>query len=205
MKKSEYPTLAQAADLRQTLIELGITKKMWQEGFRDSGVVTSFIKERRDEILAECDSILTFELTATVNQNRDYTEALEAAGPDTPSSYNVRKVGNLYLPAPQDTEEVDLILRNFPKGSGSWDKALSWAKANGYKLTNPREVFAVIEQHDLRKLLDRNWLYLAATTECTFGGCRRAVCVSVDGSFRDASLYILEDFGGDDGWFLFRK
>jgi hypothetical protein len=205
MKKSEYPTHAQAADLRETLIELGITKKMWQEDFRDSGEFTTFLKERRDQILSERENILTFDLTATVQQNRDYIEAMEAAGPDTSSCNNARKVGDLYLPVSQETEEVNFILRHFPKGGGSWDKALAWAKANGYKLTNPREVFAVIEQHDLKKLLDRNWLYLAATTECNFVGYRQAVCVDVLGSGRGADLCWLEDFREGPDWFLFRK
>ena len=204
MKKSQYPTLAQVGFIRETAIELGVDREMFQS-LRDDGTWARILKERRDQILSERENILTIELTATVVQNRDYIEALEAAGPDTSSSNNARKVGDLYPPVSNDTEEVSFILRNFPKSGGSWDKALAWAKANGYKLTNPREVFAVVEQNDLRKLLDRNWLYLVATTECNFEGYRQAVCVNVGESDRNACLDRLEDFDEDFDWFLFRK
>lgn len=163
------------------------------------------MKTRRDQILADRDNCLTFELKATVRQDRPYIEALEAGGPDTPSRYSARKVGDLYQPVSDQEEEVEFVLRNFPKDGGSWDKALAWAKSNGYKITNPREAFAVTEQHDLRKLLDRNWLYLVATTECSFEGYRRAVYVRVSESGRDAGLAELGRFGFDFDWFLFRK
>ena len=204
MKKSQQPTLAQAGFIRETAIELGVDREMFQS-LRDDGTWTHILKERRDQILSERENILTFELTATVQQNRGYCDALEAAGPDTSSSNNARKVADLYPPVSETVEEVSFVLRNFPKDGGSWDKALAWAKANGYKLTNPREVFAVVEQHDLRKLLDCNWLYLVATTECNFGGCRLAVCVGVYESSRSADLDGLEYFSEVSGWFLFRK
>lgn len=204
MKKSEMPTLAQVGYIRDTAIELEVTHEMFQT-MRDDGTWTKVLKERRDQILADRENIRTFELKATVRQDRPYIEALEAGGPDTPGGYNSRKVGDLYPPVSDQEEEVEFVLRNFPKGGGSWDKALVWAKSNGYKITNPREAFAVAEQHDLRKLLDRSYLYLVATTECSFEDDRQAVYVYVDESYRDASLDRLEDFGRGDGWFLFRK
>jgi len=147
----------------------------------------------------------TVELTATVRQDRRYIEALEAAAPDTPSNFSVRRVGDLYPPVSAEVEDVDFVLLNFPKGGGSWEQALAWAKSNGYENTNPREVLAVVEQHDLRAPLSRNWLHLIATTECCSEGSRRAVCVSVGGLERFAGLSRLEIFGSDSDWFLFRK
>lgn len=204
MKKGEMPTLAQAGYIRDTAIELEITREMFQT-LHDDGTWTKVLKERRDQILADRDNCLTFELKATVRQDRPYIEALEAGGPDTPSGHNARKVGDLYPPVSDQEEEVEFVLRNFPKGGGSWDLALAWAKSNGYKTTNPREAFAVAEQHDLRILLDQSWLYLVATTVCSFEDYRLAVYVFVVGSYRNALLYRLEYFGVVDDWFLFRK
>jgi len=205
MKKSQMPTLAQAGYIRDTAIELGVTREMFQT-LRDDGTWTKVLKERRDQIVAGRENIRTFELKATVRQDRPFIEALEAAGPCTPNNYNVRKIGDLYPPVSNRQEDVEFVLRSFPKGGGSWDKALAWAKPNGYKISNPREAFAVAEQHDLRKLLDRNWLYLVATTECSFRGYRWAVCVRVgELCHHSACRYGLVSFGQDEDWFLFRK
>gem|GEM_PF-1286064 len=198
------PTHAQLGGYRDALIEAKVEKETFQSLVED-GSLMKLAKDREAQIQADRDNCLTFELKATVRQDRPYIKALEAAGPNTPSNYHARNVGDLYQPTSSKEEDVEFVLRNFPKGGGSWDKALAWAKANGYEITNPREMFAVVEQHDLRKLLDRNWLYLVAAKECTFGDCRRAVFVFVDESGRLADLSRLESFGLVNGWFLFRK
>jgi hypothetical protein len=204
MKKSEEPTLAQAGYIRDTAIELGITRAMFQT-LRDDGTWTNILKERRDQILAERENCITFELSAIVNQGCSYIEALENTTPQTPSDYKVRKVGELYPPTSDKEEKVDFVLRKFPKNGGSWDKALEWAKSKGYKTTNPREVFAVVKQHNLRILLKRSYLYLVATDECYFEDSRQTVYVCVDTSSRKAILHSLDYFGDNDDWFLFRK
>ncbi len=201
-KKMKKPTQGQFLGLWTTAIEMDLNRSTTEDLIKS---FTKQMKERRDKILADRDNILTFELKATVRQDRPYIEALEAGGPDTPSGCNSRKVGDLYTPVSDQEKEVEFVLLNFPKGNGSWDKALAWAKSNGYKITNPREAFAVAEQHNLRKLLDRNWLYLVATTQCSFEGYRQAVCVGVVVSRRGAGLDRLGDFGYDRHWFLFRK
>ena len=195
MKKSQQPTLAQAGYIRDTAIELG----------PDDGTWARVLRELRDQVLDERDNCITVEFVELVDQNRDYNEALEAAGPDTPGNYNVRKVGYLYLSVSDEMEEVTFVLRNFPKGGGSWDKALAWAEAKGYKPTNPREGFAVAEQYNLKKPINCDWIYIVATTECDFDGYRQAVCVGVDESDRVANLNRLENFGNDNDWFLFRN
>jgi hypothetical protein len=197
------PTHAQLGGYRDALIEARVGKEAFQS-LVDDGELMKLAKDRETQILADRENIRTFELKATVRQDRPYIEALEAGGPDTPSGYNSRKVGDLYPPVSDQEEEVEFVLRNFPN-NGSWDKALAWAKSNGYKITNPREAFAVAEQHDLRKLLDRSYLYLVATTVCSFGGFRQAVYVYVGGSSRSAHLSRLERFGDYNVWFLFRK
>jgi len=202
MENQKNPTHAQFSGLRDTAIAMGIDRGVITSLIDDGGF-TDLMRNRRDQVIADRGN--TFELKATVRQDRPYIEALEAGGPNTPSGHDVRKVGNLYPPVSNQEEEVEFILRNFPQGGGSWDKALAWAKSNGYEKTNPREVFAVAEQHDLLKFLNRNWLSLVVTTEHSFEGSRQAVCVFVKRSFRTAEL---SDFGPFDyglGWFLFRK
>ena len=206
MNKNNYtpPTHAQLGGYRDSLIEARVGKEIIQS-LVDDGELMKLAKDRETQILADRENIRTFELKATVRQDRPYIEALEEGAPDTPSGYNARKVGDLYQPISNQEEEVEFVLRNFPKGGGSWDKALAWAKSNGYKITNPREAFAVTEQRDLRNLLDRSWLYLVATTECSFEDDRLAVFVHVGELFRFANLDRLEYFGDGYGWFLFRK
>lgn len=207
MKKGEMPTLAQVGYIRDTAIELGVTREMLQT-LRDDGTLTKVLKERRDQILADRENIRTYALTATVYQDRDYIEALEAGGAGARSGSAVRRIGDLYPPVSDQEEEVKFVLLNFSKGGGSWDKALDWAKLNGYKITNPREAFAVAEQHDLRKLLDQSSFSLVATTECSFEDHRQVVHVSVSGFYRSystAHLHKLVHFGYDSDWFLFRK
>ena len=150
-----------------------------------------------------CDTEIHME--AMVRQYCSYIEALEAGGPDTLSEYDVRKVGDLYPPVSDQEEEVKFVLLNLSKGEGSWDQALAWARSHGYKITNPREAFAVAEQHDLWKLIDQNTFYLVATTECSFEGNRRAVCVRVDNLGCRAEIFELKSFGDGIDWFIFRK
>jgi hypothetical protein len=141
-----------------------------------------------------------------VKHDRPWQEAIDAAGPDTPNDYNVRKVGDLYAPASTEEVEEDLILLNFPKGNGNWDKALAWAQSVGLKNTVPREAFAIGEQHsELHRTLGQNPLYVVATTECTFEGDRRACNVWWDDSGREARLGWVGFFGNSSDWFAFRK
>ena len=103
-------------------------------------------------------------------QNRSWQEAINVAGPNTPSDHNVRKVEGFYPATGIETIEEDLILLNYPSGDGNWDKALSWAQGAKLKNTVPREVFAVGEQHpNLHRTFGQNpTMYVVATTDCTF-------------------------------------
>jgi hypothetical protein len=141
-----------------------------------------------------------------VQRDKDWQEAVTAAGPNTPGDYNVRKVGDLYLPTGTGETEGDYILLNYPSGDGSWEKALAWAAKKGLKNTIPREAFAVGEKHpNLHTELKCDSMYAVATTECTFGGSRRACCVWWHGSRREALLRWLGDFDNASVWFFFRK
>ena len=137
--------------------------------------------------------------------DREWQEAINAAGPNTPGDYNVRKVGDQYPPIGTEEIEEDLILLNYPKGDG-FDAALAWAKSHQLENTAPREVFAIGEQHHkLHDVLGQNPMYLAATKECTFEGRRHACCVWWPDSERVAYLLWVRNFVDSSAWFAFRK
>lgn len=136
----------------------------------------------------------------------EWQAAINAAGPNTPDHYNVRKVGDRYPPTGAGYVVEELILLNYPNGGGSYDRARAWARRVGLKDTDPRQVFAVGAQHpQLHRELDCNPMYVVATTEGAFEGNRSACFVWWRGSKREASLYWVGAFGLSDGWFAFRK
>ena len=137
--------------------------------------------------------------------DREWQESIDAAGPNTPSDYNVRKVGDQYPPTGTEEIEEDLILLNFPNGDG-FDAALAWAKSKQLENTVPREVFVIGEQHPkLHEELGQNLMHVAATKECTFGGNRYACYVWWFDSERKASLLWVLHFDNSCDWFAFRK
>ncbi len=140
-----------------------------------------------------------------VKLDREWQEAITAAGPNTPDHYNVRKVGDLYPPTGTQEIEEDLILINYPNGDG-FDAALTWAKSQHLENTVPREVFAIGEQHPkLHEVLGQNPMYVAATKECSFGRSRGACYVWWSDSEREALLSWVGSFLNSNDWFAFRK
>ena len=137
--------------------------------------------------------------------DREWQEAINAAGHNAPNDYNVRKVGDQYPPTGTEEIEEDLILLNFPNGNG-FDKAIAWAASKQLQNTDPCEVFAIGEQHPkLYEKLRQNSMYVAATKDCTFEGDRSACCVWWSDWGRKAHLYGVEYFDNSDDWFAFRK
>lgn len=170
-----------------------------------ASLVTASSQTVKDRIIAPEGARIHI-LRVTVKLDEQWQEAVNAAGPNTPSDYNVRKVGGLYVPTGTGEEEQKHILLNYPNGDGSWDIALSWAESKGLKKTVPREVFAIGKQHPgLHRALGVNPMYMVATTECTFGGRRRACCVWWSDSGREADLPWVRDFGLACDWFSFRE
>ena len=148
--------------------------------------------------------IITFK--AKVNLDQEWQSAVNDAEPNTPASYNVRKVGDLYPTTGVGVVEEEFIALNYPNGDGSWDRALAWAQMFNLSRTVPREVFGVGASHpNFNREHGLNPCYIVATTECAFGGGRQACCVWWSGADRGASLRWVEGFGGRGGWFLFRK
>lgn len=140
-----------------------------------------------------------------VKQDREWQEAINLAGPNTPTDYNVRKpeVSAQYQPISSKVVEKDIVLLNYPKGDG-WDKALAWGEQAKLKKTVPRETFAISEQHPtLHNTLGQNPMYVAATSKCTFEGNPRACGVWWDDSLRGANLLWVSYFVRSYDWFSF--
>lgn len=146
-----------------------------------------------------------------VQLDREWQEVINAAGPNTPEGYNVRKVGDQYPPAGMGIVEVDveaeIILVNFSSNDGSWNRAIAWAKQYHLKRTNPRHVFAIGEHKpQFHRELGVNYnMYAVATEECIFEGFRRVCILLWVGSRRMAGLVWVEDCGGSIEWFAFLR
>lgn len=138
--------------------------------------------------------------------DRDWQEAINAAGPDTPDIYDVSKVGDQYPPKSGTIKEVEIVLMNFGPNGGDWHRAIAWANEYKLKRTDPRHVFAIGERNPhLHKELGSDYMYVVATGECAFGGGQRACRVWWDGSRRECLLYWVKYCGSSADWFAFLR
>ncbi len=173
----------------------------------DDGRVSRFLDEiKMSGIIIPPDNTYIHVVRVKVKLDQPWNEAVDMAGPDTPDHYNVRKVGNLYLPTGTGEEEQEHILLNYPLGGGSLDKALAWAREKGLKRTVPREVFAIgRENSNLHIQIGQDPMYVVATTPCTFEDYEQACYVWWSGSEREANLFWVSYFDDASDWFAFRK
>ena len=207
MSKDKLVTSAQGGCLVKMANDKGIGRHTFQQAF-DDGRVAQFLDQIKSGTfgLVPPHGARIHIVRARVKLDSPWDEAVNSAGPNTPSDYNVRKVGHLYQPTGVGEDEREFVLINFPSGDGSWDKATKWAKSAGLKNTVPREVFAIGAQHqELHRILGLNPMYVVATTECTFGGERQACGVWWGVSGRGAGLDWVGGFGNSLGWFAFGK
>ncbi len=141
-----------------------------------------------------------------VRLDREWQEAINAAGPNTPSNYHVRKVGDHYPPKAGEVIEPEVILMNFWPNSGSWDRAIGWGEKHVLKRTNPRHVFAIGEHKpQLHRELGLDYIYTMATEECVLEGDCDACDVWWDGPGRGCRLRRVEACGSSFGWFAFLR
>ena len=145
-------------------------------------------------------------LRVPVVLDRPWQEAINASGSDTPDNYNVRKVGDLYLPTGKGLVEREVILLNFGPKGGSWDGAIAWAKQYGLKRIAPRLVFAIGEHcPQLHHELKIDPMYVVATEECAFEGNRQACNVWWNEHKREANLNWVSNYGNPNDWFAFSR
>jgi len=142
-------------------------------------------------------------LSTPVQHDRPWQEALEAAGPQTPSDYVVRQVGDQYEPTSTGTTEEEVLL---VQGYGSFDDGIAWAEQYDLDRTKPRRIFAAAERHpNLHRVLGMNPMYIVATQECTFKGERDVCSVWFKDGKRESYLYWVFDVGSGGDWLGFAR
>lgn len=206
MSKKMLVTSNQTDSVRSMANAKGVTRDQFQKA-SDDGRIAKFLDTLKVDsaTLTPPTGARLHTVRIRLKPDREWQEAVNAGGPNTPSDYNVRKVGDQYPPTRTEEVEEELVMINYPKGDG-YDKAVAWAKTQGLENTVPREVFVIGEQHpNLHIELGQDPMYAVATTECSFEGHRGACYVWWDGSGRGADLDWVGGFDGAGGWFVFRK
>lgn len=206
MSKNTLVTSNQTDAVRNMANAKGITRVQFQAA-QDDGRIGRFLDTLKVDPteLTPPPGARLHTVRIRFKPDREWQEAINAAGPNTPDNYNVRKVGDQYLPTGTEEIEEYLILLNFPNGDG-FDVAHVWAQSKQLEDTLPREVFAIGEHHPkLHEELGQNPMYVAATKECTFEGFRNACCVWWLDSRREAYLDWVGNFDVSRDWFAFRK
>jgi len=220
MRKKILVTSDQTNAVRKKANEKGITRAEFQMALND-GRIGKFLGTLFDvknvdlATLTPPPGAILHIVSIRFKPDRKWREAIKAGGPYTPSHYNVRKqkVEDQYPPTGTEEIEEDLILLNFPSAggydfpnSGGYDKANAWAASNKLQMTDPREVFAIAEQHPrLNKRLEQNPICVVATKEYTLEGHRVACCVWWSDSKRGADLRCVSGFDNSFSWIAFRK
>lgn len=139
-----------------------------------------------------------------VDPAREWQEAVNAAGPDTPASYDVRKVGDQYPPQAGAVAEREIILVNFGKRIPDGQYVLDWANPHGLRPENPRGVFAIGEHKpNLNTELGMPYMAVVSLEACSFVGSRRVPRVWWSGSSRGAYLSWFGDDWRGVYWFAF--
>lgn len=205
MSKNTLVTSNQTDAVRNMANAKGVTRAQFQMA-QDDGRIARFLDTLKVDPTAPTPlpGARLHTVRIRFKPDREWQEAINAAGPNTPSDYNVRKVGDQYPPTGTEEIEEDLILLHFPNGDG-FDAARAWTQTKQLEDTVPREVFAIGEQHPkLHEELGQNPMYVAATKECTFKG-RLACYVWWDDSERGANLSWVGSFDNSRVWFAFRK
>ncbi|OHA27004.1 MAG: hypothetical protein A3C06_04545 [Candidatus Taylorbacteria bacterium RIFCSPHIGHO2_02_FULL_46_13] len=207
MSKNTLVTSNQTDAVRDMANAKGVTRAQFQSA-QDDGRIARFLDSLRGDscVIPAPSGACIHTVRIRFKPDSGWQEAVNAAGPNTPSEYNIRKVGDQYPPTGTEEIEEDLILLNYPKGDGNWNTVHAWAVTQNLTKTVPREVFALGEQHPkLHEVLGQNPMYAVATTECSFGGGRGACYVWWVGSGRGAGLVWVDNFGDASGWFVFRQ
>ena len=141
-----------------------------------------------------------------VNPGREWQEAVDAAGPDTGSDWDVRKVGGLYPPQPGEPRDEEHILVNFGKTIPNLKYATDWGKPFGLTSKAPRSVFAIGEHRpQLHRELKVGGMAIIAPVPCSFGD-RQLVCFVWLGDVeRGCNLRWAGVGFDDDCWFAFGR
>ena len=214
-KKFEHVTNRQGVQLADFAREEKVSREQFAQFLKDEQRRKKFFEEIRNGN----DWFLKLQKSAekiggrvylipklVVDYTRPHNEAAMAGGPQTGSNYNVLKVADKYQPSENKATEETIVLFNWPKGGGSYSKAIEWGLSNGLLRTTPHVSFAIGEQKlNLNYELGPNPMYVVETTGCSFEGHSNACYVWWNVARRESNLSWQGDFGYGLGWFAFRK
>lgn len=153
-----------------------------------------------------------------VKQNRNWEVALILAGsnPRTHESTALMspEVAAQYQPVSEEEIELDIILFKYPECGSDLNKVIAWGSEAGLKGSNPRELFAVIDQSvDLPNSLGKaSSVYIASPIECMHQGKRCVCCCywTIKSMGSEDQTYGLglgraDDYEGPAVWFAFHE
>lgn len=142
-------------------------------------------------------------LVVPVNESRDWSEAVKAAGPNTDRRNAIWKVNDQFPPTAGAIERLEQIwIVNFGKGSctPSLD-AIAWGKKQHLIPASPRTNFAIGECFPRLNVYLADPMAIISLQKCSFGGSDRVTFVWFHGPGRSAGL---SWFGnGWDGYYWF--
>ena len=206
-------TTAQVEHVKKMARAKGVSKDLFQDNFIDGGLCAVAIDAAKSgSRLKVIPPIVapdgwggrTHFVEVEVDENQPWSDAVNAAGPNTPDNYDIHKVGDLYLSTDKGRRrKVKMVLVNLANG-GDFVKAVAWANQFDLKRTSPRQVFAIGKKFpELHQELGMDPMYVVASEECTFGGYRRVCSVWWGGSDREADLDWVGGVRYSDGWVAF--
>lgn len=140
-----------------------------------------------------------------VDESVNWNTAVSAGFPNTPSNYDVWKVGDQYPPRPRVVSvKREIILINFGKEISNADIAFAWGKEHKLISASPRSIWALGKHKpQLNTELEQNVLAVASLEECAFSGDRRVPCGWWGGGERRAFLDLPDHRWYDHCWFAF--
>jgi hypothetical protein len=145
-------------------------------------------------------------LRVPVDPGREWQEAINVAGPDTGSNWDVRKVCDKYPPKSGELKEREIILVNFGKTILSSRYALDWANSYGMRPEDPCGIFAIGEHKpQLHRELNIDAMAVISLEACSFEGEQHVCGVWWSASERLASLGWFGRGWDTNFWFAFSR
>ena len=198
-------TVAQGDRIRQMANQKGLNRNVFQDNFIDGGLCAIALDAAKSGSRLKLIPPINVPnnwggrihvVEVEVDESRLWSDAVMAAGPNTPSYYNVHKVADHYPPTGKGRHKVKMVLVSL-EGGGDFAKAVAWAEQYDLKRTTPRQVFAIGKNFPkLHQELGMDPMYVVASKECTFEGDQRVCDVWWFGSGRKACLPWVGE-GGD--------
>lgn len=144
-------------------------------------------------------------LGITVAESSEWSSAIDASFPNTPSDCDVREVADLY-PAKKGVKAVEreVILVNFGITIANTDPVLAWGKEYKLRPASPRTVFALGKwKPQLHTELEQDTLGVISLEECSLSGYRHMPYGWWYGDERKVNLGWSDSSFGDYCWFAF--